>query len=104
MISTVHQFAFRKSSVKSLFPGATRKFWGNRLEMGSGFQMLIHWGLMQIARAPRMGIQLVRLRSQEREVERQLIERTPRHDPGRAIMISSPLAVEHNTTNHSTSE
>ena len=61
--------------------------------------MLIHRGLMQIAHSPRMGIQLVRLRSQEREVERQLIERTPRHDPGRAIMISRTLAVDINWTN-----
>ena len=67
--------------------------------MNPGFQMLIHWGLIQIVRAPRMGIQLVRLRSQEREVRRQLIEHTPQHDPGGAIMISRTLAVQIYLTN-----
>src|SRR5437773_5588118 len=56
--------------------------------MSPGFQMLIRRGLMQLARTPRLGIQLVRLRSQEREIVRQLIEHTPQDEPGRARMIS----------------
>ena len=62
--------------------------------MSPGFQMLILWALMQIARSARMGIQLVRLRALEREIERKLIEHTARHDPGGAIMIEPTLAVQ----------
>ena len=62
--------------------------------MSPGFQMLILWALMQIARSVRMGIQLVRLRALEREIERKLIEHTPEHDPGGATMIQPTLAVQ----------
>ena len=64
--------------------------------MSPGFQMLILWGLMEIARSPRMSIQLVRLRALEREIDRQPIEHTPKHDPGGAIMIADTLAVQLN--------
>src|SRR5436190_16880517 len=67
--------------------------------MSPGFQMLIHWALMQIAQAPRMGSQLVRLRLQEREIERQLIAHTPQHDPSGAMMKIRTLAVQRNLRN-----
>ena len=67
--------------------------------MSPRFQMLIHRGLMQIARTPRMGLQLIRLRALEREDERQLIEHTPKHDPGGAIMMDPTLAVRIHLTN-----
>src|SRR5881392_687066 len=62
-------------------------------EMNPGFQMLIHWGHVQIVRHPSMGLQLSRLRAQEREIQRQRIGHTPKHDPGRAIMTLPTLAV-----------
>ena len=49
--------------VKSLFLMQHENFGETGLEMSPGFQMLIHWGLMQPAWAPSMGIRLVRLRS-----------------------------------------
>ena len=67
--------------------------------MSPGFQMLIQRGPMQIARTPRMGLQLIRLRVLERENERQLIEHTPRYDPGGAIMTHRTLAVQINLSN-----
>src|SRR5881394_267033 len=77
----------------------TRKFLGTGPEMSPGLQMLIHWGLMQIDRAPKITIQLARLRSQEREIEHQLIQHSIRHDPDGAIMISCTLAVHINLRN-----
>src|SRR5438045_3839305 len=61
--------------------------------MSPGFETLTPRGKTRIARAPRVGHQLVRLRSLESEIERQLIEHTPKHDPGCAIMILHTLAV-----------
>ena len=49
---------------------------------------------MQIARSAKMALQLIRFRALEREVERGLIEHTPKRDPGGAIMIVRTLAVE----------
>src|SRR5436190_12776273 len=51
------------------------------------------------SRAPRMGIQLVRLRSQEREIDRELLEHTPERDPGGVIMNGHTLAVQINMLN-----
>src|SRR5438046_867886 len=67
--------------------------------MSPGFETLIPRGKMRIARAPRVGHQLVRLRSLERKIELQLIEHTPKHDPGGAIMILHTLAVQTNLWN-----
>ena len=86
--------------MKSLLLMQHENFGETGLEMSPGFQMLIHWGLMQFAQAPRMGIQLVRLRSQEREIDRELLEHTPERDPGGVIMIGPTLAVQINLTNH----
>ena len=61
--------------------------------MSPGFQTLILWGLMQIARSARMGIQLVRLRALERDIVRHPSQHTPKHDPGSAIMIVHTLVV-----------
>src|SRR5437773_2657723 len=81
---------------------ASSKFCGTGPEMSPGFQMLIVWGLWENARAASTRTQLARLRSQEREIERQLIEHTPQHDPGCAIMIFRTLAVEINLRNRHT--
>src|SRR5213079_1853574 len=51
-------------SMKSLVP-CDMEILGK--EMSPGFQMLIQRGPMQIARTPRMGLQLIRLRVLERE-------------------------------------
>ena len=68
--------------------------------MSPGFQMLIRRGLMQIARTPRMGLQLIRLRAQEREIDRQVPGHTPKDDPGGAIVIVHTLAVQTNLANN----
>src|SRR5437762_10169599 len=70
-------------------------------EMSPGFQMLIPTGLMQIAGTVRMGLPLTLLRALERENERQLIEYTPKYDPGAAItcIMHHTLAVRIDLSN-----
>src|SRR5437762_11494599 len=90
MWRTIRGFAASSGNEKSVEIG---------LEMSPGFQMLTRWGQMQIARRARMGLQLVRFRSWERENERQLIEHTSKHHPGGAMLILRTLAVEINLWN-----